>query len=64
MIAYVAVSSLKFLVMDDMGSDLKLDGEIGTSAADETTHFQKKIKLARSTTSSTDDRKPETYLSR
>ena len=30
-IAYIAVSSLKFLVIDDMGSNLKLDGEIGTS---------------------------------
>ena len=33
------MSSLKFLVMDDMGSDLKLDGEIGTSAVDETNHW-------------------------
>ena len=39
MIAYVAVSSLKFLVMDDMGSDLKLDGEIGTSAVEDTNHW-------------------------
>ena len=38
-IAYVAMSSLKFLVMDDMGSDLKLDGEIWISAVEDTNHW-------------------------